>query len=334
METVPPIENTFPDFPNIRTPSPLMETAPPIENTFPDFPNIRTPSPLMETVPPIENTLPDFPNIRTPSPLIETDPPIENTSPNFPNTRTPSPLIETAPPIENTFPDFPNTTTPNQLIETVPPIENTSPNFPNTTTPCPLMETAPPIENTFPDFPNIRTPSPLIETVPSIKWNKPLDSMDNLPMDSNSSNQVISVSMRSGNRIPFVIRGIIVPTGLVGNILPSEKYHTEYTTLQRNDKPDPNQITTNPSLGYSFIQNTPTYVEVSNIDSLYNNRSEVIIKTIKTHKDDTTIYPSIAYMYKTRQKADTEQVEEVKYSIQDLESAVVRFIAILLYFSY
>ena len=95
----------------------ILETSPPIQNTFPGFPNIRTPSPLMETVPPIENTLPDFPNIRTPSPLIETDPPIENTSPNFPNTRTPSPLIETAPPIENTFPDFPNTTTPNQLIE-------------------------------------------------------------------------------------------------------------------------------------------------------------------------------------------------------------------------
>ena len=311
METSPPIENTS-NFPNTTTPCPLMETAPPIENTFPDFPNTTTLNQLIETVPPIENTSPNLPNTTTLCPLMETSPPIENTFPDFPNTWTPCPLMETAPPIENTFPDFPNTTTPNQLIETVPPIENTSPNFPNTTTPCPLMETSPPIENTFPDFPNTRTPSSLVETVPSIEWNKPLDNMDNLPMDSNSSNH----SMRSGNRIPFVIRGINVPTGLVGNILPSEKYHTECTTLQRNDKPDPNQITTNPSLGYSFIQNTPTYVEVSNIDCLYNNRSEVIIKTIKTHKDDTTIYPSIAYMHKTGQKAGIEQVEEgnVPYS--------------------
>ena len=335
VETAPPIENTFPDYPNIRTPSPLLETAPPIQNTSLDFPNTTTPSPLMETAPPIENTLPDYPNIRTPSPLLETAPPIENTFPNFPNIRTLSQLMETSPPIENTFPDFPNTRTPGQLVETAPPIENTLPDypnirtpsplletappiqntsldFPNTTTPSPLMETAPPIENTFPDFPNISTPSPLIETVPSIKWNKRLDSMDNLPMDSNSSNQVISASMRSGNRIPSVIRGIIVPTGLVGNILPGDKYHTEYAILQKNDNPDFNQITTNPSLGHSFIQDTPTCIEVSNIDCLYNNRSEVIPKTNKIHKDDTTIYPSIAYMHKTRQKAGISLVEEGK----------------------
>ena len=295
-----------------------METAPPIENTFPDFPNTRTPVPLMETAPPIENTFPDFPNTRIPSQLIETSPPIQNTFPDISNTRTPSPLIETAPPIENTFPNFPNARTPSQLIETSPPIENTFPDFPNIRTPIPIMETSPPIENTFPDFPNIRMHTPLIETFPSIEWNKPLDNMDNL--DSNSSNQVISDSMRSGNRIPSVIRGIIVPTGLVGNILPGEKCHAGYTILQRNDKPDFNQstdhpsnpITTNSSLGYSFIQNTPTCVEVSNIDCLYNNGSEVIIKTIKTHKDDSPIYPSISYIHETRQKAGIEQVEEGK----------------------
>ena len=228
---------------------------------------------------------------------METAPPIENTFRDLPNTRTPTQLIETSPPIENTFPDFPNIRTPTPLLETSPPIENTFPDFPNIRTPSPIMETSPPIENTFPDFPNIRTHTPLIETFPSIEWNKPLDNMVNLPMDSNSSNQVIIDSMRSRNRIPSVIRGIIVPTVLVGNILPGEKYHAGYTILQRDDKPDFNQstdhpsnpIATNSSLGYSFIQNTPTCVEVSNIDCLYNNRSEVIIKTIKTHKDDYPI---------------------------------------------
>ena len=300
----------------------ILETAPPIENTFPDFPNTRTPIPLMETAPPIENTFPDFPNTRTPIPLMETAPPIENTFPDFPNTRTPSPLMETAPPIENTFPDFPNTRTPSPLMETAPPIENTFPDFPNTMTLSPLMETSPPILNTFPDFPNTSTPSQLIETVPYIEWDKPLDCMDNLPMDSNSSNQVISDSMRSGNRIPFVIRGIIVPTGLVGNIFPGEKYHTEYTILQRNDHPNSNQSTNHPSnsiaknplLGYSFIRE---------VDNISNNGFEVF----KTHKDDSITSTNIPYMHKAYQKEDIKQVEEdiVLYSKPGIRPSQIRF---------
>ena len=133
---------------------------------------------------------------------------------------------------------------------------------------------------TLPDYTDTRITTPFIRTAPSTEWNNPLDSMDNLPMDSNASNQIISDSMGSGNRIPFSTRGIKVPTGFVGNILPGEKYRTEYAILQRNDNPDFNQITTNPSLGYSFIQNTPTSVEVST-DSLYNKGFEFIQKIIR-----------------------------------------------------
>ena len=320
METASSVENTLPDYTDTRLTPPLMETASSVENTLPDYTDTRLTPPLMETASSVENTLPDYTDTRLTPPLMETASSVENTLPDYTDTRLTPPLMETASSVENTLPDYTDTRTPNPLMETAPPIENTFPDFPNTRTPSQLLETAPPIENTFPDFPNIRTPSQLIETVPSIEWNKPLDSMDNLPMDSNSSNQVISHSMRSGNRIPSFIRGIIVPTGLVGNILPGEKYHTDYTILQINDNPDFNQFTdhpsnpiaTNSSLGYSFIQNTPTCIEVSNIDYLYNNRAEVIIKTIKTHKDDSPIYPSIACMHKTRQKAGIEQVEEGK----------------------
>ena len=203
------------------------------------------------------------------------------------------------------------------ILETAPPIENTFPDFPNTRTPSPLMETVPSIENTFPDFPNTKTPSPLVETVPSIEWNKPLDIMDNLLKDSNSSNQVISDSMRSGNRIPSVIRGIIVPTGLVVNILPGEKYHSE-----RNDNPDSNQLTNHPSnsiaknplLGYSFIQD---------VDNLSNNGFEVF----KTHKDDSITSTSIPYMHKACQKEDFKQVEEdiVLYSKPGIRPSQICF---------
>ena len=153
-----------------------------------------------------------------------------------------------------------------------------------------------------------------METAPSTVRNNPLTT---LSMDSNASNQVINDYMRSGNRIQSSTRGIKVPTGLVGNILPGEKYHTE-----RNDNPDSNQLPNHPSnfipknplLGYSFIQN---------VDNISTNGFEVF----KTHKDDSITSTSIPYRHKTCQKEDIKQVEEdiVLYSKPGIRPSQIRF---------
>ena len=156
-----------------------------------------------------------------------------------------------------------------------------------------------------------------METASSTVRNNPFDSMNNFSMDGYSQNQVISDSIGSGNRIQSSTRGIIVPTGLVGNILPGEKYHTE-----RNDNPDSNQLTNHPSnsiaknplLGYSLSQNA---------DNISNNGFEVF----KTHKDDSITSISIPYMHKARQKEGIKQVEEdiVLYSKPGIRPSQIRF---------